>query len=465
MLKKLLLLSFLFISLGPLMASHLYGGEITVKVGNADTAYINMNIYKIYTPASIPSAPTITLKQGNISHNVMLNVLVPDSLNEDIEIYRWSGKFKLSNYNFVPGQTITATFQACCRNSNVYNISSSGSKQFVLESEFLYAPNSTPVFLNEPIMGWPMDSLWTYNPMPYDADGDSLYYSIDIPYDHNGSNTIAIAGYSAPSAHPGAAYSIDANGTVSYAANQLGNFTTVIQVEAFDSNGTRIGLIRRDLLQTSFYDSTSMNIMVANNNTQNINGLMVAPFTADSTGQLVFNLSTMGSNSALEMVASGEIFELNSSIATFSTLFFKNSMSTMVGTLEWTPTAAQVRSKPYLINIRFKNGTAVYDYTMGISVSGDTSSSNVSLSENLRVSMTVYPNPSSDGNFKVQAGKIEAGSYQVQLMEMGGRVIYQEKYRHLAPGEELEINEQLKPGQYILRLLGPTPLSQLILVE
>ena len=55
--------------------------------------------------------------------------------------------------------------------------------------------NSTPYFLAPPITYLPVNTQWTYNPLPFDANGDSLVWSLDTPHTGYG---IQCAGYVLP---------------------------------------------------------------------------------------------------------------------------------------------------------------------------------------------------------------------------------------------------------------------------
>ena len=52
-------------------------------------------------------------------------------------------------------------------------------------------PNSSPSYLSLPVAYLPSDTLWQYNPLPFDPDGDSLAWSLTTPL---GSGAL-VAGY------------------------------------------------------------------------------------------------------------------------------------------------------------------------------------------------------------------------------------------------------------------------------
>ena len=42
-------------------------------------------------------------------------------------------------------------------------------------------PNSSASYLSPPVAYLPADTLWSYNPLPFDPDGDSLVWSLTTP--------------------------------------------------------------------------------------------------------------------------------------------------------------------------------------------------------------------------------------------------------------------------------------------
>ena len=104
--------------------------------------------------------------------------------------------------------------------------------------------NSSPVFLNEPITVAQLNQPFSYNPLPYDSDGDSLTWVLDTPFDVNG---MLIPGYVLPYSDTMAPFQMDPmTGEITFIPNTIGNFQ--VSVKAIEwRNGVQIGYIRRDM--------------------------------------------------------------------------------------------------------------------------------------------------------------------------------------------------------------------------
>ncbi len=467
MLKRLLLLSLIISSAFTAKASHMMGGELTVKVSNGNIAYFTLTTYRDLYGVSFSPSVYIDINQGSINLSTLLNRVLLDTIPSNfypVEINVYEGSINLGTANFNPVLPITASYDNCCRNNAIQNLTNPGGLNMVLETNFLLNTNSSPVFLAAPIIDWPTDTLWSYNPMPYDAQGDSLYWRLDTPKVSAG-NVIANApGFTYPPAHPGGDITIDpATGIITYNASQIGNYVYSVLVEEFDSLGSKIGEIRRDMQIVCRPDTitSGMNLVLNNSSTQTQNGLPVVNLLADSTQVVTFSLSTNDSNATLSMSASGEPFQLANSDASFSSILYKSSAQTLEGTFSWTPQVTDLRSKVYQLNLRISDGLYQYDYTMGLTVNGVVSLQETKVSG----SFSLYPNPVTSGTVTLKAGKIEAGIYSARILDMSGRLIIEKQDLHLAPGDKLEFKEALVPGSYIFRLYGPSPSSEIFMVK
>ena len=126
-----------------------------------------------------------------------------------------------------------------------------GAESFALSTSFnvdTLNPNSSPSYLSLPVAYLPSDTLWQYNPLPFDPDGDSLAWSLTTPL---GSGAL-VAGYQflddtvfySNTSNPFALDSV--TGELTWNAKMHGNFVAAFLIEEY-RNGVKIGEMRRDM--------------------------------------------------------------------------------------------------------------------------------------------------------------------------------------------------------------------------
>ena len=77
----------------------------------------------------------------------------------------------------------------CCRNGAIVNMSNPLNESMKLLTYITVdsaSPNSSPSYLTPPVSYLPVHTVWQYNPLPFDPDGDSLVWSLQVPLDDNG---------------------------------------------------------------------------------------------------------------------------------------------------------------------------------------------------------------------------------------------------------------------------------------
>jgi len=70
--------------------------------------------------------------------------------------------------------------------------------------------------------------------------------------------------------------------------------------------------------------------------------------------------------------------------------------------------------------------------------------------------ITVFPNPVTDGSFRVSFDNKETGSFEIQLVDLFGRVLSQKKItvKNVGQVEEIEIGQQAANGLYMVKVLN-----------
>ena len=214
--KKYIGLFFILLCFGySIRGSHLMGGEIVVQNDQVGNHEILLTLYRDITGIVLPNTQTLNVfdSGGNLVSTIISNLdstahhpvfgipngsLLPNNFYST-EIYFYSAFFPC----FIPGN-YTVSWDNCCRNPSVINLINPGSLSMYLECNFtvdLTSSTSSPYFLSPPVVCVPLNTPWQYNPLPFDSEGDSLHWTLGIPFEYvpgNFPNGYPIAGYSTP---------------------------------------------------------------------------------------------------------------------------------------------------------------------------------------------------------------------------------------------------------------------------
>jgi hypothetical protein len=358
--KKLFLLLFLAVFSIQTQASHLMGGQITTSQNSGLYYLVKLTLYR--DSLGIPMSPTqqitYTDSTGNFiiaTHTVSYVIgSFPVNIGNGVERYEfqdtitfpYAGKFKAFTSN-------------CCRNAAILNLPNPSSNSLWLDVDITADPsNSSPVFLNEPITVAQLNQPFSYNPLPFDADGDSLSWQLDVPMDIINGTTLGtpIPGYVLPPSDTLVPFSIDPlTGEITFLPIVAGNFQ--VSVKAIEwRNGIQIGYIRRDM-QLIVVPSTNTPIIIQVNTT--VQRTTTNPIYVNVGESLTFEMNTFNLDSgAVSVVPGGSIFLANTPAIVSSNLPTQNGYNTIIN---WTPTLNEVNNTPYYLSFRI--GDFSYPFT------------------------------------------------------------------------------------------------------
>lgn len=459
--KKIILLFVLIIgSYFSARATHLMGGEIVVGVDSTNTAYVVMTLYRDNSPNTVHLVPSynLPLYDANTGQALGINVTMTrvniDTLPSiyPVERHIYTGTLQLpSNGHF------RIQYEDCCRNFAILNCTHPGSEGMELYTDFTSFANTnsaTPVFLNAPVVTFPLDTTWTYNPLPFDIDGDSLYWAIDTPV---GVVHQYITGYTAPPANPGGALTMNPqSGQISWSPSLIGNYVISILVEEYRA-GNKIGEIRRDMQFVVVPDTVDMQLVLPNALAANNGSNPALNFPANQSQSLSFELKSSYSLANLSLQASGDPFEISNSNASFQVQ--TTSAPNIQGVFDWTPTSTDARAKPYRLTLRASNQKFVYDFTVQLQVVNTTG-----LSELDPGSVQIFPNPA-NGHFKLALDNVESQFKTIQILDMQGKLIKEVPVDTKNPVHQWNIDLNAAPGTYILRLKGDQAFSKMFVIK
>ena len=439
-----------------IFATHLMGGEIVVQHDQGSDYEILLTLYRDTLGIQISNTQNFQIFDANGTLVLTAtSVLDPLSIHPvfglqngavmpmfpyGVEVYHYSATISLPN----PGN-YTVSWNQCCRNAAIQNLSNPSSNDIHLFTEFtvygtnnlppMSYSNSSPFFMVKPVVFLPVNTPWQYNPLPYDPDGDSLVWSLGVPHENisNSPTGTPIAGYTNPPSASGTNFTIDPfTGTISWTATVQGNFVYTVTCEEY-RNGAKIGEIRRDMQFVVLPQGPVPQLLPTNTLSSSHNGVPLAFGMADYP----FTLNLFAIDSSVNSIlaeAFGEPFVISNPMTYIQGSTdepFKTKLSLM-----WSPTSNEARENPYLFVVRLMNGTFSMDYSMYVKVAEN----NVGVDEIESKVGEIFPNPSSS-LVTLPMFLNSNQSVNVNIFDISGRIIK-------------SINEYLTIGNHYIMIQG-----------
>ena len=368
-------------------ATHLMGGQIVAtNIGGYDYE-IKLTAYRdtIGIPMATAAMFEISMDSAGVNLPIYFLTVPADSMSGGL-VMGVSAAYGVEVYTYTDTITLpgdgyyTISWQDCCRNVAIINMANAGGENFALSTSFTVDslnPNSSPSYLSLPVAYLPSDTLWQYNPLPFDPDGDSLTWSLTTPLGSSASG-MPVLGYQflddttlySNSSHP---FSLDSiTGELSWNAKMHGNFVAAFLIEEY-RNGVKIGEMRRDMQyivvsDTSNYLPVISNMMSFPSNSGGYPYVIISPSQNYSVSLLA---SDPNVNDVVTLSSFGEPFNLQTSSPSFLT-FPTGNGNEIEGVFSWTPDMLDVRTQPYLVVFRVSDGFYNFDYTVQIEVASTT---------------------------------------------------------------------------------------------
>jgi hypothetical protein len=390
--KKLFLSLFVLISIsGQVSASHLMGGQITAKhLGGLDYI-VTLTLYRDNQGVALQATQSLSVTSPNAAIGAFSVTVTSGAavfLGNNTEEYIFT-----DTITFPWADIYDISWNSCCRNSAILNLSAPGTAGFFLSCNInCINTNSSPDFLNPPVTVAQQNQPFYYNPLPFDADGDSLVWSLDIPQDVGSvlGSSIPIAGYSPPSSDPSMPFTMDSlTGEISMMPNMSGNYVISIICKEY-RQGVLLGQIRRDMqfIVVPAANNPVPPAFIPNNPPISFRTFTVPPGAA-------FSMSINApdpDNQQVSLNAFGEALMLNQSPAIFNITTGVPANAEFI----WTPAAQHARSAPYLTVFRVSEvfGPFIFsnDYSYRIFVDPTVTS----VVDHQSGQPSVYPNPANE---------------------------------------------------------------------
>ncbi len=451
--KKTLLSLFLLVMLVMSShASHLMGGQITASQISGNLYEIKMTLYR--DTSGIPIATTADFIITDLATSASQIINVPHSgaqaFINGVELYDYIG-----TYTFPAAGMYSITRQECCRNGAILNMANPLSEDLHLRTVVTVdstVNNSTPVFLNPPVTLAQKNALYTYNPLPFDVDGDSMAWSMDTPL---GSGGDTVAGYTIPQGAASNPFTLDnITGELSWMPDSNGHWEASFLVEEF-RNGVKTGEIRRDMQIIVVDDTTNYSPMIVNttNWPQDANG----HFSIALQPNIPFYMNiqaTQGDNDPMNLSVSGEPMFAPSSPAQF--VITSNTQGSISGNFNWTPSTSQARTRPYIVTVsaeEFHNNYVFStDHTILFRVGTATG---INQNEKLLSASQIYPNPASKEVF-LSFNLKTSSLISVEIYDLSGKLVQSSEENFLPAGTHLmnQNIQMLSRGNYMLRIMA-----------
>ncbi len=245
-------------------ASHIAGGNITYECLGNDQYRVIMELFRD-CGGNVDAG---NIKEIAISSDCGMNKTTTLELRDSSEITQLCpGRIGDSECNGggLPGfQGFTYTgvvslpedcdayrfrWNKCCRNES-RNIDQSQQKNLFIESTLNTANadcNNSPVFYGQPVPFVCGGQFIHYSLESFEADGDSLAFSLVPAWGKNGVKLPYQPGYTGNEPIPGITVDSGKGDLKFQAPDSIGVYIVTLRVKEYNANGKRIGTVRRDL--------------------------------------------------------------------------------------------------------------------------------------------------------------------------------------------------------------------------
>ena len=340
--KKTLLLVLLTVFTLQTQATHLMGGQITSKNIGGLTYQVTLTLYRDTLGISMYPTEDIYYQDSLGITTIAMHTLSYTNmypLGNGVEKYEYIDTITFP----VVGRYEVWTSNGN-RNAAIINIPNANFFGMYLDvTIYADSTNSSPVFLNDPTTVAQLNQPFSYNPLPYDSDGDSLSWVLETPLDIDG---IDLSGYVLPSSDTLVPFSIDSlTGEITFLPNLVGNFQ--ISVRALEwRNGVQIGYIRRDM-QLIVIASNNIPTQIQVNANAQIS--TANPIYINVNNTLTFDLTALNIDTGSVFITIGGSALLNT---TATSTLTTESNNEAVFTINWTPLLNEVREDSYYLSFR-----------------------------------------------------------------------------------------------------------------
>ncbi|WMX12628.1 T9SS type A sorting domain-containing protein [Aureispira sp. CCB-E] len=385
----------------------LLGGEISYECIGVNTYQVSLNVYADCSGADLPDS--ISLNWSGACQGLNAGVLLmPKAAGSPVDVTSsifggasgsscngGTGTRGVEHYSYIDTLVIPATcsminlsWQSCCRSDSLTSINDPDTTLFYLETEiknFSIPCNTSPFFMNPPIIGACANWSSTYNQGAVDPDGDSLRFSL-IPCLQDSNQTVNYnSGYSG-TAPLGATnpVSIDTQtGQINYTASiQQASMFCVLVEEV--RNGLVIGSTIREIAIVSLNCSTNnIPIITGIDSTNNFDTTILVGQT------LCFDIHGEDLDTSQQLTMTW-----NNAIA--GATFTIDTTNNPIGTFCWTPTVQDTGVHTFWVEVNDHAMPVPGVEVKGFTIQVNTTVGTDAIKTSSKNTFNVYPNPASN---------------------------------------------------------------------
>lgn len=377
--KKVLvsLYALLLLVSGKVSASHTMGADLTYQCLGGNTYKVTVSFYRDCIGIAAPANPLVTINSASCGQSLSVTCYKRPGTGQEVTPACSSSVTTCNGGSFtgiqewvydgivtLPAACADWTFgySLCCRNAAITTINSpSGSTFYIYATlnNLVSTCNSSPTFSNKPVPFLCLGQQYCFNHGAYDADGDSLVYSLITPMQTSSSTVTYHAPYNASNplnSSPSTAFNT-ATGDICLNPQALEVTVMAVLVKEY-RNGVLIGSVERDLQLTVMNCANNLPSLSGINGTNNFS------MTVCANQQTCFNIFSNDPDAGQQLSV-----DWNYGIpgATFSS----GSGLHPTGTFCWTPGPADIGNS-YTFTVRVQDdacpyyGSQVYSYTINV---------------------------------------------------------------------------------------------------
>ncbi len=261
--RKLFKLLVLFFLSSSAMASHISGGEIVWDCLGSNDYEFTLILYRDCDGITLTGPQTIDFTStcgaaslvlplqnpggtevSQLCPSQIVNSTCSGGLLPGVQAY-----FYTDTINLGACADWVVSWDVCCRNAAILNITNPGGQSSYIEATFNnldYPCDNSARFTAQPIPYVCQNQVINYSFGAFDPDGDSLVYSLIGAREAGPAPLMYNGGFTPLEPIPGSTIN-SSTGLLNFTPTVLGNFVFVVLVEQFDNQGNVIGTILRDI--------------------------------------------------------------------------------------------------------------------------------------------------------------------------------------------------------------------------
>ncbi|MCB9235969.1 MAG: gliding motility-associated C-terminal domain-containing protein [Bacteroidia bacterium] len=372
--------AFLTFSFQTAKASHGLGAEIVYECLGPNQYKVRLKFYRDCNGISAPGSVAITYSSSACGVSSSFNANQVGSANDITPVCPsqqtacgGNGSFGIEEYiyegtvNLPPGCGNDWVFgwSTCCRNAAITTLSGASGQSIYVQSRLdntVVPCNTSPTFNNPPVGFFCVNQAASYNPGAYDADGDSMVFSLVNCLQAPSTNVVYAGGFSGLTPLTGGVTINPATGALTFTPTAIQVGVLCVMVEEY-RNGIKIGEVVRDV---------QFRIIACSNNPPQItgiNGTTAYDTTICVGATLCFNVNTN------DLDGDNLVMTWNNGISGGSLTVSGNGGTSPVGTFCWTPTVNDAGAHFFTITIEDDacpvTGQNTYTYTVNVFVSSN----------------------------------------------------------------------------------------------